>query len=73
LRGKVYNVFWHLQEAFKYSGKVVYKSGYKERKFSIKSSSFSIFSIKLLYKLIDLVYKVIKSKWVVKGEGLKGK
>jgi hypothetical protein len=56
-----------------YSGKVAYKSGCKERKFSIKSSSFSVFSIKLLRKLINLIRGVIKSKWVVKGKGLKGK
>jgi hypothetical protein len=51
---------------------VAYESGYRERKFSIKSSGFLIFLIELLYKLIDLVCGVIKSKWVVKGKGLKG-
>ena len=61
-----------MREAFEYSGKVAYESGCKERKFSMKSSSFLIFSIELLRKLIDLVRGVMKSKWVVKGRGLKG-
>jgi len=31
-----------------------------------------MFSIKLLRKLIDSIRGVMKSKWVVKGRGLKG-
>jgi hypothetical protein len=42
--------------------KVAYKSGYKERKFSMKSSNFLIFLIELLRKLINLIRGVIKSK-----------